>query len=116
VPDILHLVERAEGLARVSPNGFQTVLKVIAPESDYWPLPWYLRRFKNIGWYDEIPADPFAPIIIASSKLNARLDEKSNRKWIMAGLSELRPGQFFELYVELELWKKYVETLPPQPD
>ena len=30
----------------------------------------------------------------------------------MVGLSELRPGNFFELYVELELWKKYVETLP----
>ena len=50
--------------------------------------------------------------MVASSKLDARLDEKSGRKWIMAEISELRPGNFFELYVELELWKKYVETLP----
>src|SRR5262249_36502137 len=34
VPDLLHLVERAEGLARVSPDGFQTVVKVIAPQGD----------------------------------------------------------------------------------
>lgn len=116
VPDILNLVDRAEGLARVSLDGFETIVKVIAPEDDYWPLPWYLRRFEHIGWYDKLPADPFAPIIIVSSKLDARLDDASERKWLMAGLTELRPGQFFELYVELQLWTKYVEGLPPAPE
>jgi hypothetical protein len=112
VPDLLNLVQRTDGLARVAPTGYETVVKVIAPENDYWPLPWYLRRFRNLGWYEKVPSDPFAPIIIVSSKLDARLDEKSERKWIMVGLTELRPGKFFEQYVELELWKKYVETLP----
>jgi uncharacterized protein (TIGR03663 family) len=112
VPDLLNLVRRAEGIAGVAPAGFGTVVKVIAPESDYWPLPWYLRRFTHLGWYDRLPDDPFAPIVMVSSKLNARLDEQSGRKWIMAGLTQLRPGNFLELYVELELWKKYVATLP----
>ena len=116
VPDLLNLVQRTEGIARVASTGFETIVKIIAPESDYWPLPWYLRRFKHLGWYEKLPDDPFAPIVLSSSKLNARLDEKSDRKWIMAGLSELRPGKFFELYVELELWKKYVETLPRERD
>jgi uncharacterized protein (TIGR03663 family) len=116
VPDILNLISRAEGIARVSPTGFDTIIKVIAPQDDYWPLPWYLRRFKNIGWYDQLPEDPYAPIIVVSAKLDARLDEKSEKKWIMAGLTELRPRQFLELYVDLTLWKKYVESLPPQPD
>jgi uncharacterized protein (TIGR03663 family) len=116
VPDLLHLVERAEGIARVAPTGHDTVVKVIAPESDYWPLPWYLRRFRRIGWYEQLPADPFAPIVVVSSKLDARLDGKSDRKWIMAGLTEQRPGKFFELYVELELWKKYVASLPRARD
>lgn len=115
-PDLLNLMQRAEGIAAASPARFETVVKVISPESDYWPLPWYLRRFEHIGWYDKIPEDPFAPIIIVNSKLDARLDEKSNRKWIMAGMNELRPGVFLELYVELELWKKFVETLPPEPE
>jgi hypothetical protein len=112
VPDLLNLVQRIEGIARVAPTGYETVVKIIAPADDYWPLPWYLRRFKHLGWYDKLPDDPFAPIVVVSSRLDARLDEKSDRKWIMAGLSQLRPGKFFELYVELELWKKYVETLP----
>ena len=115
-PDLLHLVRRAEAIARVAPAGLETLVKVIAPDSDYWPLPWYLRRFQHLGWYEALPDDPFAPIVVVASKLDARLDEKSGRKWIMAGLSELRPGKFFELYVELELWKKYVETLPRDHD
>ena len=112
VPDLLNLVRRTEGIARVAPAGYETVVKIIAPQSDYWPLPWYLRRFKHLGWYEMLPEDPFAPIVVVSTKLGARLDDKSDRKWIMVGLTELRPGKFFEQYVELELWKKYVETLP----
>jgi uncharacterized protein (TIGR03663 family) len=116
VPDVLNLVQRTEGIARVAPAGHETVVKVVAPESDYWPLPWYLRRFKHVGWYEKLSDDPLAPIVLVASKLDARLDEKSNRKWIMVGLTELRPGKFFEQYVELELWKKYVETLPRERD
>ena len=115
-PDLLNLVQRTEGIARVAPTKFETVVKIIAPESDYWPMPWYLRRFKHLGWYDKLPDDPYALIVVVSSKLDARLDEKSGRKWIMAGLTELRPGKYFELYVELELWKKYIETLPRDRD
>ena len=116
VPDLLNLVRRADGLASVAPAGFETIVKIIAPDNDYWPLPWYLRRFKHLGWYEKIPDDPYAPMIVVASKLNARLDDKSDRKWIMAGLAELRPGKYFELYVELELWKKYVATLPRERD
>ena len=116
VSDILNLVQRAEGIASVAPARFETVVKIIAPENDYWPLPWYLRRFKHLGWYEKLPKGPFAPIVVVSSKLDARLDEKSDKKWIMVGLSELRPGNAFELYVQLELWKKYVETLPRDRD
>ena len=96
VPDILKLVQRTVAMGQAAAEGFDTGVKVVAPESDYWPLPWYLRRFKNIGWYDKLPDDPFAPIIMVSSKLDARLDEKSGGKWVMIGLSELRPGKFLE--------------------
>ena len=239
VPDLLNLVKKVEGLAQVAPAGYDTVVKVIAPGSDYWPLPWYLRRFHHIGWFDKLPADPFAPVVIVAAKLDtgspmfsqgdfldlpalakklkqptnqidtwlagqlspttkralsnyqgqgaesvalraslvqelnhlitgpsiyqaqrfagvelrtqaqgllsenpqgdellklnrslledaytmelarsldARLDERSGKKWVMVGLFELRPGNFLELYVELELWKKHVATLPREEE
>jgi uncharacterized protein (TIGR03663 family) len=121
VPDLLNLVEKVHAVAKVDTHirdarRFETVIKVMAPDGDYWPLPWYLRRFKNVGWYDAMPADPFAPLIIVGATMDARLDEKSEKKWIMVGYTELRPQKFLELYVELELWKKYVATLPRERD
>ena len=109
------LVARVEAVARVAPDGPETVVKVIAPES-YWPLPWYLRAFKHVGWWEQMPADSYAPIILVSAKLNALLDEKSNKAWIMTGYYELRPGVYFELYVKRELWEKFVATLPCTED
>ena len=114
-PNVRELVERVHGLARVHPDGPAMLVKVIAPES-YWPLPWYLRQFKRVGWWDALPDDPYAPVVIASTRLGAALDEKSNKKWIAAGAYELRPGVYLELFVEFELWKKFVATLPPDPE
>lgn len=114
-PQARELVQRLHAIARIAPEGFETTVKVISPES-YWPLPWYLRQFKNIGWYEQLPEDPFAPIILTSAKLGAALDDQSGRKWIMAGYYELRPNVFLELYVELGLWTEFVATLPRDSD
>jgi len=114
-PHARELIARVRAIGQVAPEGFATTVKVISPES-YWPLPWSLREFQNIGWYDALPADPYAPIILTSAKLGAGLDEKSDKRWIMAGYYELRPNVFLELYVELELWKKFVATLPREVD
>ena len=114
-PDLLKLVDRVEAISRVAATGPETLVKVIAPES-YWPLPWYLRNFKHVGWWDQLPPDPYAPIVIASTKVRAGLDEKSNKAYLMTGIYELRPGSFLELYVETELWKRFVATLPREQE
>jgi predicted membrane-bound mannosyltransferase len=115
-PDILALVQRAEAIAAVHPAGRSTIVKVIAPDGDYGPLPYYLRRLGHVLWSDAMPNDPYAPVMIVSARFGAELDEKSGKRYLMARLYELRPGTFFELYVELELWKKYLATLPPPPE
>ena len=109
------LVQRIEGIAKVAPEGHDTTIKVISPES-YWPLPWYLRQFKRAGWFEQLPGDPFAPIILTSAKLGAALDDKSNKAYIMTGYYELRPNIFLELYVERGLWEKFVATLPRETE
>jgi len=106
-PDILKLVHQVEALAAVHPQGRQMLVKVMAPESDYWPLPWYLRGFKQAGWWAEVPADPFAPVMIVSSKFRAALDEQKTH--VMPEYFELRPQVFFELYVQLDLWRTWLE-------
>jgi predicted membrane-bound mannosyltransferase len=104
--DLLRLVQQVEALASVDSRGHKLLLKVMAPDGDYWPLPWYLRRFEQAGWWDHVPEDPYAPIIIASAKLQAALDEKKTH--LMVGYFQLRPQLFLELYVDLQLWKEWL--------
>lgn len=52
--------------------------------------------------------------MIVSAKLNAGLDE--NKTHVMVGYFQLRPQDFFELYVEVNLWRDYLARNPPKPD
>lgn len=112
VPDVLRLAQRVEQVTHAHPARERMLVKVIAPEGDYWPLPYYLRRLSQVGWYEALPEDPFAPVVVTASKLGAALDERSDKRWLQVGLYQLRPRVFLELYVELELWKRWLETRP----
>jgi uncharacterized protein (TIGR03663 family) len=109
-PDILRLMSTLDGLAHED-----TVIEVVSPDS-YWPLPWYLRRFKNVGFFEELPQQPLAPIMIVNASLHAALDDRKPRTHLMAGYFQLRPNVFLELYVNIDLWSAYVKTLPPEKD
>ncbi len=109
-PDLFRLVDQIQGLAAADNRGPQLVVKVMAQEGDYWPLPWYLRRFKQTGWWDHVPEDPFAPIMLVSANLHAALDEKKTH--VMVGYFQLRPQLFFELYVQLDLWREWLAHRP----
>jgi len=113
-PDLLNLVQKVEGIAQVHAQGTNMLVQVIAPDSDYWPLPWCLRNLKRVGWWDQLPADPYAPVMIVSAQLRAALDEKQTH--VMVGYFQLRPQVFLELYVELNLWKACLAKSPPKPD
>jgi uncharacterized protein (TIGR03663 family) len=111
-PDLVKLVQKIEALSRQSPAGRDMVVKVMSPNNDYWPLPWYFRGFSHVGWWSAIPADPYAPVMVVSSQFEAAFDERPEKTHLMAGYFQLRPQVFLELYVETGLWRAYVETLP----
>jgi len=116
LPHLVELAERIKAIASVSPDGGRTEVKVVVPASDYWPLPWYLRQLGNVWWLDALPENPYAPIVVVAARLQAALDEKSGKRHLSVGYYEQRPGEFLELYVEFELWKRFVETLPRPKD
>jgi hypothetical protein len=105
-PDLLRLVDKVKALAQADPLGPEMLIKVIAPDDDYWPLPWYLREFRHLAWSNALPPDPYAPVMIVSAGLHAALDESKTH--LMVGYFELRPQVFLELYVQLDLWRAYL--------
>jgi uncharacterized protein (TIGR03663 family) len=115
LPDALRLVATIEGIAHANAAGYDTQMEVMASES-YWPLPWYFRRFQNVGYWDKIPDQPPAPIMIVAANLHADFDERPGKTHLMAGYFELRPQVFLELYVQTNLWAAYIQTLPPEKE
>jgi len=66
-PSVFRLEKRAEQIADAAPAGHNIIIQIISPDNDYWPLPWYLRRFLHIGYYTELAdASPDADIIISA--------------------------------------------------
>jgi len=115
-PDLLRLVNRVLGMAAHHPGPDPMVVKVMCPGGDYWPLPWYFRTLPQVGYYGNVPKDPFADAVVAGSRIAPPLDDLSDRKWIMAGYYEQRPKVFVTLYARFTLWKDYIESLPPPDD
>lgn len=63
--DALNLVAEINRHAEKA-QGFKTPIAVAAPPADTWPLPWYLRKYETIGYWQhaaEIPA-AFKPAIL----------------------------------------------------
>jgi len=108
-PDIERLLQTVDGLIRVSPQRYETTMEVMSADS-FWPLPWYLRRYKNVGYWEKIPDQPLPPIVIAAATLHADFDERPNKTHLMAGYFKLRPDVFLELYVSIDLWTRYVQS------
>ncbi len=117
-PDVHKITQRIEEVSKVSPAGNKMVILVVCPDGDYWPLPWYLRSFENVGWFsdvNEIKAP--APVVIASAKIESQIitklydlsppGQKNLYVPLFDNYIELRPGVELRGYVTKDLWDRW---------
>ncbi|KAF0151785.1 MAG: membrane-bound mannosyltransferase-like protein [Ignavibacteria bacterium] len=99
-----------------------TPVYVAASKNDYWPLPWYLKKFKKISWNEEITNDVYKfPIILASPDLENALIENlyslppdgSVNLYVplFDSTINLRPGKEIRGYIRKDYLDKYNYTL-----
>ena len=69
VRDVENLADWVARVATAHPDGHRLLIKVVAPATDYWPLPWYLRGFEHVGYWESPPEDPDAPLAIVAPDL-----------------------------------------------
>jgi len=110
-PDAMKLVRRVEEVAEVSPDGYGMIVKVITP-TNYWPLPWYLRRFEpgHVGYYHEVPDDPDASVIITSPDCAEAIEARAKQSYNRMSTYGLRPGVLMSVWIRQPLWDALVET------
>ena len=110
--DYLKLVERVENIAKVSPDGFDTLIEVIAHPHSTWPLPWDLRKFTRVGYWTDVgdaPHVPDVPIIIASPETADALVERVGDRYLMEFYG-LRPNVLLNIYIRRDLWDAFLAT------
>jgi uncharacterized protein (TIGR03663 family) len=125
--DVFTMVQRVEEITTVHPDRLKMPIHVICPGRDYWPLPWYLRRFQCVGYYEAVTDDVVsAAVVIASAGLESDLlrrlyqlpppGEKSLYVPLFDGYVELRPSVELRGYLRKELWDSFqrVGRQPPQ--
>jgi len=111
---ISRLAERIQDIPAFSPEGNAMLVGVVAPDADYWPLPWYLRKMKNVGYWTSLPADLDAPLytasmIVVSPKITEELAGRL-RAGYHSEMHALRPGVLRTLFIRTALWEKFMET------
>ena len=117
-PDVREVAAMLDTLAMVQPEGYALPVEVVFPGDDYWPLPWYLRRFEHVGYYNRITFDAHAsPVVIVSPSIEGDLVRKlyevppPGERYLYTSLSgsrqELRPGVGLQVYVRMDVWDLY---------
>jgi uncharacterized protein (TIGR03663 family) len=99
--DVYTIVRQLENLARVHPQKLAMPIQIISSEN-LWPLPWYLRRFTAVRWWNGVSnSAPSAPVIIITPDMEPALIRK---------LYELPPPGQREMY--MSIFDRYIELRP----
>ncbi len=101
--DALKLVESIEqaALLKKGQGRYDTPIAIVAPLCDFWPLPWYLRKYQYVGYWaqvKEIPAE-FKPEILVVYADQGDQAELCIGKNAQSNFFGLRPGTLMILFV-----------------
>lgn len=98
--DFLKLVKRVQEVA-----GLNEIIAVVSNDHDAWPLPWYLRKFRQVGYWQnasDMPAGLKPAVIVTSMDRDQPFDD------YQAEVYGLRPGTLLNLYIRNDLWISFL--------
>jgi uncharacterized protein (TIGR03663 family) len=110
--DFLNLVQRVEDIARFHPDQREMLIKVITHPDEAWPLPWYLRSFTRVGYWQEAEkagALEDVPVVISSIDKTEHLLEELQQTH-QSEFFGLRPEVLLALHIRNDLWEKFLES------
>ena len=78
----------------------------------YWPLPWYLRMFNRIGYWDQPEVNMIdAPLVFALPATTQASNTLLSDSHITFPRG-LRTNVSMTLYLRKDLWTKWIDTQP----
>lgn len=99
--EMLDLVDQIDRVAKRSGSGPETGITIVSP--DYWPLPWYFRDYKRVGYYGRVSMSN-EPVLIASASQSAEIQTTYGERYRqVGGPYPLRPGVDLLLFVRKDV-------------
>lgn len=98
--DAMNLVAAVDAAAR-SADGYATLIALAVPTPDTWPLPWYLRKYANVGYWtrvEEIP-ESFKPAVVIASADQGDVADARFGAGKRASFFGIRPGVLLNVFV-----------------
>lgn len=106
--DSMSLVKRIDDLAAVSPQHQHMRIRVIT--SDCWPLPWYLRAFDQVEYWDRASRfEGGAAVIVGSRENEEAMEDRFGNQYQLMHFG-LRPHVVLSIYVERSLWEAFLRS------
>jgi len=93
--EFLDLMQQVDRIANIDGTKQYTSIVIMSPE--YWPLPWYLRDYKNTGYFGK-PIQTNASLVIASVHQLPELVPLLADRYRLIGEYPLRSGVQLVLY------------------
>ena len=127
--DVFTIARRVEEIAQAHEDGSNMEIHFICPNRyDYWPFPWYLRNFANVGYWDKVTDDVVsAAVIVASPSVEQELlkrlyelpppGQKNLYVPLFDKYMEIRPQVELRGYVTKDLWDRFqrqIQSIQPQ--
>ncbi|NUO08579.1 MAG: TIGR03663 family protein [Candidatus Brocadia sp.] len=98
--DIYNFLDRLESFTNM--RGKDMSIDIVS--RDYWPLPWYLRDYKNAKFWGHVIDNPHAPVIVVDQKGEADLKKKLKGDFKKERFV-LRPGVWLTAYIQQSLFE-----------
>lgn len=101
--DAMNLVATVKQAAEKA-QGVETPIALAVPTPDTWPLPWYFRAYRNVGYWTEVKDihPDFNPVILIVSADQGDIADERFGKGKTASFFGIRPGVLLNLFVPEE--------------
>jgi len=99
--EYLDMIREINRIAERAGTGYETSINVSAPE--YWPMPWYLRDYKRVGYQSRVIPTATDALIIASTAQSAEMQTAHGANYRLVGTYPMRPGVTLNLYARRDL-------------
>ena len=99
--EFLSLVDDINRIAQRAGTSEQTTIAVMSP--DYWPLPWYLRNYKNVGYHSRVIPPTNEALIIINQTQEQEAAATLRGSYRRLNSYVLRPGVTLVLYARRDV-------------